>query len=446
LPRVEGTLPVIAGGSSLLVDVPADSFDGVTRVRATILSDDLSPVLSRLLLLAPPDLFGGFVLEAGDLRAGANDFGRFGRVAAIPGFEWREVELLTAGALGIAAEGRVSDGFYVTTIGRSDQKDRPPSVDTDWAPQRVLTAVEPARAQIRFDDFNALAPLQLEVRSSLEATDTGGVGALAVTAWISNRSSVALSGVVPGLFADWDLEGGETIRWSTRLRALVAESRAGEGPLAVLAGDGEVLARADVPLGLPSPGGFYAAQSGVLWDEFTDATKSFLLQGGSDSGLPGAATATDRAALLGLESVTIPAGSEIAVRFWLLAADDEDGAASRLEELRADPIEPPSGGGDEFEVEPPYPNPLSVGEGTIRFPVRVPAKAVESGASLTLEVFDIAGRRLYRQQQNLAAIGGASELSWDGRLEEGAPAAAGVYMYVVTLDGERRTGRLILVR
>ena len=82
----------------------------------------------------------------------------------------------------------------------------------------------------------------------------------------------------------------------------------------------------------------------------------------------------------------------------------------------------------------------------MRFPVQVPAAALDRAASLTLEVFDIAGRRLYRQREDLGSSGGVPVLGWDGRLAEGEPAAAGVYMYVVTLDGERRTGRLMLVR
>jgi bacillopeptidase F len=442
---VEGDLPEIAAGASLAVGLPSATLGGATSARVTVMRDDRTPVISRLLLFAPPNVFGGFVLESGNLRAGANDFGRFGRVAALPGFEWRGSELLPAAGFGIAAAGRVSDGFYVTTLSRSDQKDRPAAIDTDWAPQRTLTSVETSSAEMRYDDFTALAPLQLEVRSVLEATESGGVGALSITAWIANRSGSTVSGAIPALFADWDLNGGENVRWSTRLQALVAESRAGGGPLAILAGEGNALARADVPLGLPVSGGFYAENSGILWEEFTDATKLLLMQGGATDGLPGAATATDRAALLAAEALTIPANSEIPVRFWLLAADDEDAAAIRLAELRAVPIQPPDGGGDRFEADPPYPNPLTVGDGSMRFPVRLPADAQGSAAPVTLEVFDIAGRRLYRQRSEVTG-GGTPALAWDGMLDGGRPAAAGVYMYVLTFGGERRTGRLILVR
>jgi bacillopeptidase F len=444
-PAAEGSLPAIPAGASLTVDLPSAALSGGASARVTVLSADRIPVISRLLLFAPPNVFGGFVLEAGGLRAGANDFGRFGRVAALPGFEWGGTELLPAAGLGIAAAGRVSDGFYVTTLSRSDQKDRPPAIDTDWAPQRTLTSVEASSAEVRYDDFAALVPLQLEVRSDLEATESGGVAALSVTAWIANRSGSTISGAFPALFADWDLNGGESIRWSTGLQALVAESRGGGGPLAILAGEGESVARADVPLGVPSAGGFYAEDSGILWNEFSDETKLLLMQGGSTAGLPGAATATDRAALLATEPLTIPPDGEVPVRFWLLAANDEAAAATRLAELRAVPIEPPDGGGERFEVDPPYPNPLKVGEGTMRFPVRLPAGVEGRSASLTLEVFDIAGRRLYRQRSEVSG-GGVPSLVWDGRLEGGRPAAAGVYMYVVMLEGQRRTGRLILVR
>ena len=97
-------------------------------------------------------------------------------------------------------------------------------------------------------------------------------------------------------------------------------------------------------------------------------------------------------------------------------------------------------------VDPPYPNPLKVGEGIMRFPVEVPADAIGSGASLELEIYDLAGRLLYRQREPVTSGGSSSRLAWDGLLDGGRPAAAGIYMYVVKLDGDTRTGRLILVR
>jgi hypothetical protein len=113
--------------------------------------------------------------------------------------------------------------------------------------------------------------------------------------------------------------------------------------------------------------------------------------------------------------------------------------------LREEPIEPPNGGGNQFVVDPPYPNPLKVGEGIMRFPVELPA-ATGSGGSLELAIYDMAGRLLYRQTERVTSGGVAPPLAWDGLLDGGRPAAAGIYMYVVSLDGDTRTGRLILVR
>jgi len=442
----EGEVPPIGPFGSLVIELPFVVVPDATALSVTLRTDAGAMVFSRVILLAPPNVFGGFVLQDGELLVGANDFGRLGRVTASSGFVWQDDELLTAGGLGVAAGGRVSDGFFVTTLGRSDQKTQPAAIDTDWAAQRALTSVEPANAAVVYDDFDALVPLQLEVRSELEVTDRNGVGALTVIAWISNRSSTTISDLTPALLADWDLPGGENIRWSTELSALVAESRTGEGPLAILAGDGVTVTASDVPLGLPGTTGFYDEDSGVLWDVFTESTKLALIQDGTAPGFPAAATATDRAALVSLESVSVPAGAEVAARFWLLAADDEAAAADRLAELRAEPIEPPNGGADQFVVDPPYPNPLKVGEGIMRFPVEVPAEAFGSNASLDLEIYDMAGRLLYRQREQVTSAGSAPRLAWDGLLDGGRPAAAGIYMYVVRLDGDTRTGRLILVR
>lgn len=443
---IEGVIPSIEGSASLVVELPADLDVDPAGIQITLRDVTGAVVLSSSMLLEAPDLYGGFVLEAGDLRVGANDFGRLGRVAAAPGFEWKGEEMLTAGGLAVAGSGRVSNGWYVTTLGRSDQKSQPPAIDTDWTSQRARTSVEEASAAVVFDDFEALVPLQLEVRSEFEVTDREGVGALTVTGWISNRSTSTIGDLAPAMLADWDLPGGESIRWSPTMSALIAEPRSGEGPIAVLAGSAESVEAADVPLGLPGPSGFYVEESGVLWDVFTEPVKLGLIRNGTGSGIPGTATSTDRAAMIAFAPGAVPAGAQVAVRFWLLAAQDEASAAARLLELRAEPIDPPDGGGGSFTVDPPYPNPLKVGDGTMRFPVTVPTAAIASGSSLVLEIFDLAGRRLYLESRDIATAGSTPVFMWDGLLDDGRPAAAGVYMYVVTLDGVRRTGRLMLVR
>ncbi|MFO7587286.1 MAG: S8 family serine peptidase [Gemmatimonadota bacterium] len=445
--RAEGPLPELGPFTAVVVELPL-AVAGAGPVALEVEAADAagSPALSALVLVAPPDLFGGFVLVAGDLRAGGNDFGRIGQVAAADGFSWQGTDLLPAGGLGVAVSDRISDAFYVTTLGRHDLKTRRPAIDTDWAPQRTATVVDPASAQVRFDDFEALAPVGVEVRASLAASDSGGVGALAITARIRNRSGATRSDLRAALLADWDLPGGESLRWAPSLRAVVAEPAEG-GPIAVLAGEDVAAAvGAEVPLGTPGVGGSYEPESGVLWESLSEDVKLALVRGGSGAGLPGAATATDRAALLALGPFTLANGEETVVRFWLLAASDEESAAVRLQELRAEPVEPPDGGGETFRVEAPFPNPLRVGEGAITFPYEIPESEVAAGSRLTLEIYDLAGRRLYRRGEPISTAGSRPVFNWDGRLEDGGPAAAGVYHFVMRWNGETRSGRIMLLR
>ena len=259
-----------------------------------------------------------------------------------------------------------------------------------------------------------------------------------------NLTGGALTDVTPAMFADWDLSGGETVRWSETLEALIAEPQDGQGPLAVLASEGTVVGRASVPLGTPGPGGTYQPDSGVLWESFAEADKLSLVTGGSAAGLPGFATATDRAALLSVGRMNVAAGETAVVRFWLLAADTEAEAAARLRDLRDEPIEPP-GPEDEFRIEPPFPNPMRTGEAVMSFPYTVPRSARETGRTLVFEIYDVAGRRLVQQTHRLSPSGELPPVVWDGYLAGDLEAASGAYLFVFRLDGETRSGRIMVV-
>lgn len=416
-------------------------------IRVTVTGRAGDVVLSRLVRAGPPDGFGGFVLTAGDVSAGANDFGRLGRIAAPEGFRWRGTELLPAGGIAVSAGGRISDGFYVSTLGRSDLKTFGPAVETDWAPQRSFTDVAATEAQVRFDDLEALLPVGLEVTGRYEATDVSGVGALGLVLTVRNRSSQSYTDVTAGLLADWDLSGGEHVTWEPEAEALVTDGIVAGGPVTVLAADTTVRAHVELPLGTPGTGGFYEPGSGVLADSIVDAIKLDLLGGGAAGSLPGAGTATDNAALLAVGPFDLAAGASLTTRFWLLAAADTPSALARLAQLRAEVLPPPPGtGGDVFAALPPYPNPLRVGEGTIRFPYTLSDAAADAGGDMALEVYDLSGRRLYRQRASLAPGGTPPELTWDGRLAGGVEAASGVYLYVIRLDERTVSGRVLVVR
>jgi hypothetical protein len=185
----------------------------------------------------------------------------------------------------------------------------------------------------------------------------------------------------------------------------------------------------------------------VLADSLLDATKLILLRGGVFAGLPGAGSATDNAAVLGAGPLAVSAGGAVSVRFWLLAAADEAAAGARLAELRASAAPaPPPGGGNAFAVLPPFPNPMRVGEGTMRFPFTVSDAQASAGGELSFEVYDLSGRRLVRDRRTLSSGGTTPEFTWDGRLAGGVDAAAGVYLYVIRLGDEAASGRLVLVK
>jgi subtilisin family serine protease len=421
------------------------SGEGVS-VRVTVTDGAGEIALSRLVYAAPPDAFGGFVLTVGDLAAGANDFGRLGRIAAPQGLVWQGTELLPAGGIAVAAGGVVSDGLYVTTLGRSDLKRFGPAAETDWAPQRPFTDVEAAAADVRFDDFEALTAAGLEVTARYEVSESGGVGALGAVFTVRNRGGSTYPDVVVGLLADWDFAGGERVRWAPGIEALITEAGAAAGPIAMLAADTTVSAHVELPLGTPDAGGIYEAGSGVLVDSLTDDVKLDLLRGGSAGLLPGAATATDNAALLGVGPFDLAAGATVSVRFWLLVAPDESVGAARLAELRAEDLPPPPTGGDAFATLPPYPNPLRVGEGLVRFPFTLSEADADAGGDMALEIYDLAGRRLYRDRRPMAPGGAPPEFTWDGRLGGGVDAAGGMYLYVIRLNGRNVSGRVLLVR
>jgi hypothetical protein len=283
----------------------------------------------------------------------------------------------------------------------------------------------------------------------MEATDVGGVAALEIVAVVRNDGSGTANDLTPGVFADWDLEGGEDIVWSPQNEALVATPRSGSGPVALLAGEQLPRGNVAVPLGTPDNFGVYVSGSGVIADgTFADSIKSRLAGGGSADNLPGAGTATDQGQLLSVGPLSVAAGATELVRFWLLVAPNESDAFQRLTELRGTaPIPPPTPSpGEGFVLLPPFPNPLTVGEGVMRFPYSLPQEARDAGAQMTFEIYDVSGRRMVEERFSVGGSGPLTVPTWDGRLSGSRPAAAGVYLYVMRVGDEKRSGRLMILR
>ena len=84
---------------------------------------------------------------------------------------------------------------------------------------------------------------------------------------------------------------------------------------------------------------------------------------------------------------------------------------------------------------------LRISPNPFRERVRIDYAATASGPA-SLEVFDLAGRRVW----SIDATGAQGELGWDGRDADGAAVPAGVYLVRLTRGGEVTTGRMLRLR
>jgi len=107
------------------------------------------------------------------------------------------------------------------------------------------------------------------------------------------------------------------------------------------------------------------------------------------------------------------------------------------------------------EVEPGadltvYPNPWVVEGQEPRAVIRlsVPKDAAEADASrrLTVWIYDLAGSVVRVLDDDAEAPTGGGRAYWDGRNEDGHPAAAGVYFLLVDDGSRRATGKMAVVR
>ena len=97
-----------------------------------------------------------------------------------------------------------------------------------------------------------------------------------------------------------------------------------------------------------------------------------------------------------------------------------------------------------FSLSQSYPNPFN-GSTVIEFSVGIDAPIVAGEADLVLEVRTILGGLVRRLVQQPAAPGFYS-VRWDGRDEEGRPAASGVYYYYLRVGPLVQTRQLLLLK
>jgi hypothetical protein len=91
----------------------------------------------------------------------------------------------------------------------------------------------------------------------------------------------------------------------------------------------------------------------------------------------------------------------------------------------------------EFELEQNFPNPFNPS-------TRIPFELTHGGR-VTLEVYDVAGRRV-RAVLDRALPAGLHEAEWDGRDDGGRGVASGVYFYRMRAGSRTETRRMVLLK
>jgi hypothetical protein len=97
-----------------------------------------------------------------------------------------------------------------------------------------------------------------------------------------------------------------------------------------------------------------------------------------------------------------------------------------------------------------FPNPFrpaQVSQTTICFTTR------ESVAERNIDIYNLAGELVHTAQESEIFLGGIDpqnrrvyKYQWDGRNDSGERVASGIYIYVVNADGDRKTGKLAVIK
>ena len=91
----------------------------------------------------------------------------------------------------------------------------------------------------------------------------------------------------------------------------------------------------------------------------------------------------------------------------------------------------------EFSLAPAYPNPFNPST-QIRF-------SVPQAGHVSLKIYDAAGRHVRTLVDDTRAASQYT-VTWDGRRDTGAAAAAGVYLYKLEANGRSQTRRMVMVK
>ncbi|MEZ4397372.1 MAG: FlgD immunoglobulin-like domain containing protein [Candidatus Krumholzibacteriia bacterium] len=91
-----------------------------------------------------------------------------------------------------------------------------------------------------------------------------------------------------------------------------------------------------------------------------------------------------------------------------------------------------------FRLQQNHPNPFNPST-TIPFTLAAPGR-------VTVEIVDVAGRRMRTLLRNVEQPEGPNQIHWNGRDDAGRPLASGVYFARLTLDGDAEQKKMLLIK
>ena len=91
-----------------------------------------------------------------------------------------------------------------------------------------------------------------------------------------------------------------------------------------------------------------------------------------------------------------------------------------------------------FRLQQNHPNPFNPST-TIPFTLAAPGR-------VTVEIVDVAGRRMRTLLRNVERPAGPNQIHWNGRDDAGRPLASGVYFARLTLDGDAEQKKMLLIK
>jgi subtilisin family serine protease len=268
---------------------------------------------------------------------------------------------------------------------------------------------------------------------AVASAETDLAGAVVLQYAIRNGGDDPLTGYRAGLFVDWDV-----------VDALANVGAVDEAGRAVWVGhpDGPVFGQAilgDVPVSN------LTLIDNVTYvfphDHVLDAHKQQMLSGSIS--LANASVPTDLSALAAAGPFDLAPGEVVHVPFVV--------ACGATPEAFLAAVAAAASGGSLTAVEPDAPEPLLIGPRLAQNhpnpfnPSTRIAFGLPSGGPVTVTVYDLAGRRV-RELLRADLPAGDHSVRWDGRRDDGRPAAAGMYLYRLTAGGETLTRKAMLVK